>query len=101
MRGDKQQQRIQYDRKRDKQEWRKWYRTARWQAISKAQLSAHPDCRMCMSNGITTKATVCDHIDRHKGDPIKFWAGPFQSLCAHHHSSTKQRMEAQEAKGAW
>jgi hypothetical protein len=26
-------------------------------------------------------------------DPVKFWAGPFQSLCHTHHSATKQREE--------
>ncbi|WP_269076433.1 hypothetical protein [Sphingobium cupriresistens] len=24
---------------------------------------------------------------------MKFWAGPFQSLCKQHHDSDKQRME--------
>lgn len=48
---------------------------------------------MCKANGRITIATVCDHITPHKGDEEAFWAGPFQSLCAMHHSSDKQRIE--------
>lgn len=40
-----------------------------------------------------TEAKVCDHIEPHKGDPDKFWSGPFQSLCKAHHDSDKQRLE--------
>jgi hypothetical protein len=36
---------------------------------------------------------VRDHIERHGGDPVRFWHGPFQSLCAPCHSSEKQRQE--------
>lgn len=48
---------------------------------------------MCEAEGQTTAATVCDHIDPHKGDPDKFWNGPFQSLCKRHHDSDKAREE--------
>ena len=48
---------------------------------------------MCMDGGRITKATVVDHIEPHRGSLVKFWDGPFQSLCATHHSSTKQREE--------
>jgi hypothetical protein len=36
---------------------------------------------------------VCDHVEPHRGDLDKFWSGPFQSLCAEHHNSDKQRIE--------
>lgn len=36
---------------------------------------------------------MCDHIEAHKGDPEKFWNGPFQSLCKQYHDSDKQRLE--------
>lgn len=39
---------------------------------------------------------VCDHTEPHKGDPVKFYNGPFQTLCKRHHDSTKAR---QESKG--
>jgi hypothetical protein len=48
---------------------------------------------MCREQGHITIATVCDHVDRHRGNETKFWAGPFQSLCETHHNSTKQREE--------
>jgi 5-methylcytosine-specific restriction protein A len=76
------------------QPWRRWYWTGRWRAISRAQLAAHPLCAYCLRQGTYTAATVCDHVEPHRGDPVKFWSGPFQSLCATHHSGTKQSEEA-------
>lgn len=67
------------------------YNTARWQKLRKDHLAQEPLCRMCLPK--VTAATVCDHIEPHRGDIAKFWAGPFQSLCTHHHSSDKQRIE--------
>lgn len=75
--------------------YRRWYKTARWRAIRAAQLSAHPLCAYCQQQGIVTVATVCDHATPHKGDPVKFWSGPFLSLCKAHHDSTKQSEERQ------
>ncbi len=74
-------------------EYRKLYKTARWQHIRTAQLTDEPLCRMCRKEGRITAATVCDHIEQHKGDPIKFFAGPFQSLCKPHHDGAKQSEE--------
>lgn len=48
---------------------------------------------MCRRDGIQKRATVVDHIEPHRGEVRKFWAGPFQSLCFPHHNSTKQRAE--------
>lgn len=68
-----------------------WYGSARWKAIREYHLANNQLCVMCLP--AVTIATVCDHIEPHRGDPVKFWAGPFQSLCAHHHNSTKQSAE--------
>jgi len=73
--------------------YRRWYKTARWQRIRAAQLATEPLCRMCMAQGKITPASVCDHVEPHKGDPVKFWGGPFQSLCDPHHSEGKQQIE--------
>ena len=97
-RGDRQQQSKEYDRRRDQQEWRRWYRMARWIAIAAYQLRIEPLCRFCKAKGIIKAATVCDHIHRHNGDHVLFWGGPFQSLCASCHSGEKQRIEAREAR---
>lgn len=48
---------------------------------------------MCAMDGIAKVATVCDHLTPHKGNLAAFYSGPFQSLCARHHNSTKQREE--------
>lgn len=84
-----------YDQTRDKQEWRNWYKTARWQAKREAQLRAEPLCVMCEKAGRLTPATVADHVERHNGRHDAFWYGMLQSLCASCHSSDKQRQEAQ------
>lgn len=70
------------------------YASARWKAIRAAQLDAHPLCIMCEQAGRIVTANVCDHITPHRGDETLFYAGPFQSLCATHHSGSKQREEA-------
>ena len=72
----------------------KWYTTPRWRSIRSQQLSAEPLCAYCVKAGRVTQATVCDHVEPHRGDELKFWGEPFQSLCQTCHSSTKQREEA-------
>lgn len=88
------QQRRECDRHRTRlQPWRAWYWTAEWRRIAKQQLDDEPLCAMCLAEGTVTAAGVCDHVEPHRGDPVKFWHGRRQSLCAHHHSSVKQREE--------
>ena len=70
--------------------WRAWYGTARWKRLRAYVLANEPVCRMCKA----ARSTVCDHVTLHNGDPLKFWGGPFQALCAPCHNSTKQAMEA-------
>jgi hypothetical protein len=48
---------------------------------------------MCLASGVTTAATVCDHITPWRGDLDLFWSGPFESLCATCHSRFKQSQE--------
>jgi len=62
------------------------YNSARWRALRVRQLAAHPWCAICLVAQRYTPATDVDHIERHGGDPVKFFAGPFQSLCAACHS---------------
>jgi 5-methylcytosine-specific restriction protein A len=87
-------QRRAYDADRDKNKpSRSWYKSARWRDLRDAQLAGEPLCRMCLEVGRVTAATVCDHVTPHEENEAAFWAGPFQSLCAPCHSSTKQRDE--------
>jgi hypothetical protein len=95
--GGRQQQRRTYDHQRDKQEWRGWYKTARWQRRREAQLVDQPLCENCLKHGRITPATVADHPIPHRGDYDLFWNQPLQSLCDQTpwrcHSSVKQRTE--------
>lgn len=70
------------------------YSSSRWRTLRAEQLAREPVCRMCLNDdGRAVTATVCDHVTPHRGDVSVFWAGPFQSLCAHHHNTAKQREE--------
>lgn len=73
--------------------WDRLYTTRRWRKLRARQLAKHPLCRMCEAEGRVTVATICDHVEPHRGDMAKFWAGPFQSLCKPHHDVTKQSIE--------
>jgi 5-methylcytosine-specific restriction protein A len=66
------------------------YSSAKWRRIRKLQLFHSPLCILCLKRGITTPATICDHITPHDGDVNKFWFGPFQSLCGQCHNSAKE-----------
>ena len=70
------------------------YNTVAWRKLRQHQLTVEPLCRMCLGEGRTTAATVCDPITPHRGDPDLFWSGPFQSLCATCHSLFKQSEES-------
>ncbi|MDJ0922107.1 MAG: hypothetical protein QNI84_13350 [Henriciella sp.] len=69
------------------------YKTSRWKQRRKRQLAAQPLCEMCLARGITTLATIADHVEPHRGDPIKFFEGELQSLCKSDHDSLKQQQE--------
>lgn len=69
------------------------YHTARWRKIRDHQLRQYPLCEMCEKQGRTTMATVADHVEPHRGDPVKFWTGKLQSLCKRCHNSAKQLKE--------
>jgi 5-methylcytosine-specific restriction protein A len=62
-----------------------WYAEKRWRAIRAAFLAENPLCVMCEAQGKAAPATICDHIEPHKGDRALFWSGPFQALCKYHH----------------
>lgn len=73
--------------------YRHLYNNKRWRRLREQQLRREPCCRMCAQMGKDEPATVCDHVEPHKGDPVKFWQGPFQSLCARCDARFKQRLE--------
>lgn len=77
-----------------KGDWSHWYHMHRWVRRAKAQLRIEPLCRMCAARGVTTVATVADHIEPHRGDWNEFWLGPLQSLCKPCHDKGKHYIEA-------
>lgn len=48
---------------------------------------------MCLQRNQVVAATVADHVEPHRGDPIKFWFGELQSLCTNDHNRNKQQLE--------
>ena len=38
-------------------------------------------------------ATICDHVEPHRGDINKFWLGKLQSLCKPCHDGAKREIE--------
>jgi 5-methylcytosine-specific restriction enzyme A len=86
---------VERSRLRDRNEpWRAWYKTARWQRLRWDVLTRDLfTCKRCGQVEAKTSQLVCDHVERHGGDEVKFWAGPFQTLCKPCHDRDKQREE--------
>lgn len=78
-------------------EYRKLYKTARWQHFREYYLTVHPLCVNCLFLEIVEPATVVHHADGgHKGDVQKFWDGPFEALCKECHDRHGQREDRGE-----
>lgn len=68
----------------------------RWQRERAAFLKRPENalCVMCKAESRVTAAQVVDHRVPHHGDERLMWdQSNWQSLCASHHNSAKQRME--------
>jgi len=67
------------------------YSTKRWQRLRLAHLSAEPCCRYCAAVGLTTPATLVDHIVPVRDAPDRaFDPENLCGLCASCHSGAKQ-----------
>jgi len=55
---------------------------AAWHRRARFQLQREPLCAMCLAEGKVVAARIADHIEPHHDDPIRFWNGKLQSLCA-------------------
>ena len=74
--------------------YHKLYDTKRWYRLRWNQLKNNPLCLFCLNEGISTAATIADHIKPHKGNESLFYdAKNLQSLCKACHDSTKKRIE--------
>jgi hypothetical protein len=84
---------AEYERQRNVRDaWRHWYRTDRWRQMRAAVLRAQPVCMRCR----LAPSTVANHVVAHRGDPIKFWTGQLEGVCASCDNSVIQSEEARE-----
>jgi 5-methylcytosine-specific restriction protein A len=67
------------------------YNTKRWRLRRARQLARQPWCEECQRHGLSVPATDVDHIEPHRGDPVKFATGQLQSLCHRCHSAKTKR----------
>lgn len=74
--------------------------SARWDREAKAFRRQHPLCVGCGAVGLVEVARVVDHIEPHRGDPVKMWDwANWQSACLWHHNDVKQALEAMFDRG--
>jgi hypothetical protein len=73
--------------------YRKLYKTALWARIRKQRLTEQPLCERHLKRDELVPATVVHHVEAHKGDPVKFFGGPFESICKPCHDSDAQQEE--------
>lgn len=86
---------------RRRPEWRKLYKTARWQKLRLQVLARdgwrcqRPECGALLTDGRSGgRAAVVDHKRPHKGDPVLFHdPGNLWALCKPCHDAAKQREE--------
>ena len=79
----------------------RWYKSARWQRMRKAQLQQHPYCQCPHHDGKKLRAddsrydgAVVDHKQAHREDPRLFWdTNNIQSMTKQCHDSFKQSAE--------
>ena len=63
-----------------------FYKTQEWRHARRQQLNRQPFCVECLKRGITSRATMVDHIDPIKQGGDKFAPTNLQSLCWSCHS---------------
>jgi len=76
----------------DRLEWRKWYKTARWQKL-RMQVLIEAAFTCCRCGAVRpSPLMVADHRKAHKGNAAMFWdRGNLQAMCKACHDSEKQR----------
>ena len=66
----------------------------RWQKLRRQYLAENPLCEWCEQEGKIHPAEELDHIEKHNGDPVKFYdLDNLQGLCKYHHRTVKARIE--------
>ena len=68
------------------------YHTRLWSRLRLAVLGDEPLCRFCKAEGTVEAATVVDHVQPHRGDPVMFFRrSNLQALCKPHHDAKTGR----------
>ena len=71
-----------------------FYSSRTWRRIRSVCLTRHPLCAECLRNGITTVATVVDHIVPRRAGGGDYDVNNLQSLCVScHNSKTSKEMK--------
>src|SRR5262245_60026419 len=73
--------------------YRGWYKSTAWARIRELQLLAHPLCERCLAKRKAMAASVVHHKEPHRGNVVRFFNGPFESLCKRCHDSDAQSEE--------
>lgn len=67
---------------------------SRWEKAAKAFRLAHPLCRYCELDDVTSASELVDHLYPHRGDKVLFWRREYWvPSCAHCHDGFKQVIE--------
>lgn len=94
-----QRERVRLKERDQNVEYRKWYKTSRWQRLRETILVR--DSYTCQATGVilsgkhpAADSPVVDHINPHRGDPDLFWDPEnLRTVAKHWHDSIKQAME--------
>ena len=71
-----------------------WYRSKRWQDLRASVVRDQPFCRRCHAEGRRVLTVDVDHIQKHQGDPDRFWnRDNLQGLCKPCHTRKTVRGE--------
>lgn len=74
--------------------YRKWYKTKRWQRLRKLVLGQYPMCQCPHCKGKVLEANVVDHITPHRGRDALFWdRNNLQAMNKQCHDKYKQSQE--------
>lgn len=78
------------ERARPNRDVRRWYYLAGWKALRREVLRDQGyQCAVCLQ---VDQALEVDHVTRHNGDPVLFWAREnLQALCRTCHQRKTQR----------
>jgi 5-methylcytosine-specific restriction endonuclease McrA len=101
----RQEQRRDYDRRRDEREWRQWYKTARWQKLKqRVHVRDNFTCQatgvVCFGKHPAPNSPVADHKVEHHGDPDLFWDEEnIRTVSKEFHDRERQREQNAQRRG--